>query len=88
MPALQAIAVRRVHAEDLHHIGEEFELLQRMRVDLIVVSGVERELYSAGDIEKFDRHPELFIPVVSFGQARLYVSAFSPYRSLFEGKNS
>jgi YYY domain-containing protein len=64
------------------------DLLQRLHVDLIVVSGVERELYAAGDVEKFDRHPELFIPVVSFGQARLYVSAFSPYRSIFEGKNS
>ncbi len=64
------------------------ELLQRTNVDLIVVSNVERELYAAGDIEKFDRHPELFIPVVSFGQARLYVSAFSSYRALFEGKNS
>lgn len=64
------------------------ELLQRMRVDLIVVSGVEREMYAGGDLAKFDRHPELFIPVVSFGQTRLYVSAFSSYRSLFEGNNS
>lgn len=63
------------------------DLLQRMGVDLIVVSTAERELYGAGDIEKFDRHPELFIPVVSFGQAHLYVSTFSRYRSFFAGKN-
>jgi uncharacterized membrane protein len=79
-------AIREIYAG--YDLDTTRNLLERMHVDLIVVSSAERELYSVGDIEKFDRHPELFIPVVSFGQARLYVSALSPLRSFFEGKNS
>ncbi len=61
-------------------------LLERHHVDFIVVSNTERELYGVGDFEKFERLPELFVPVASFGQARLYVTAFSPHRPAFEGK--
>ncbi len=77
-------AVREMYAG--FDIDTTRELLERFKVDFIVVSTAEREAYGAGDLEKFERYPELFVPAVSFGQTRLYVTAFSPFRSLFEVK--
>jgi uncharacterized membrane protein len=54
-------------------------LLKRHRVDLIVVSDVERATYEASALAKFDRHPELFIPLFASGRSKVYGTYFSQY---------
>ena len=77
-------AVREVYLGT--DINNTKRILEFYGVDFIVTSTIERELYGDEHIEKFDQHPELFVPVVTFGQARVYVTSFSSFRSIIEGR--
>jgi uncharacterized membrane protein len=80
------LAVRQIYAG--YDLSTVRDLLQRYKVDFIVVSDLERRSYSMGWLEKFQSHPELFVPVVSFGNTHLYVTSFSPYRESLEARQN
>jgi uncharacterized membrane protein len=57
---------------------EAFSLLRGYGVELVLVSSVERSVYSLGDFEKFKARPDLFALVYSAEGLDLYAAAFSP----------
>jgi YYY domain-containing protein len=60
-------------------------LLLQNRIDLIVVSSLERQTYPANGLTKFEENPNVFIPLYRSGGAAIYATYFSTYNPEYRG---
>jgi uncharacterized membrane protein len=60
-------------------------LLLQNRIDLIVVSSLERQTYPASGLSKFEENPNVFIPLYRSGGAAIYATYFSTYNPEYRG---
>lgn len=61
-------------------------LLQRYRIDFIVVGEQEREAYGISAADPFEKAPQLFTRVATFADSRIYVTNRSDYWKTFAGE--
>lgn len=61
-------------------------LLQKYKVDFVVVGGEERAAYDIVGQDPFEKVPHLFMRVAAFANSRIYVTYRSSYRGLFNGE--
>lgn len=52
-------------------VRQAWNLARTLRIDYIWVDATERRAYPSG-VAKFDAHPELFAPVFTRGEVRIY----------------
>ena len=60
-------------------------LLLQHRIDLVVVSLLERQTYPATGLSKFETNPDVFIPLYRSGDAAIYATYFSTYNPEYRG---
>jgi YYY domain-containing protein len=84
-------ALERRKAIQAIYTHEDLELTRKLLVDygvdFVVVGKIEKATYRRLDPDKFERHPELFTKVVSFGDTTLYVTYLSQYSKQFGSAN-
>ncbi len=58
------------------------QLIEKYKVDLIIVGADERELYGDGILARFRRRSDLLIKIASFGSSHIFATLRSPYKDL------
>lgn len=80
-------AIERRKAIQAIYTHEDIELTRKLlvglRIDFVIVGKIERATYRRLDLDKFEKHPEIFTKVVTFGDTTVYATYFSKFNTSY-----